>query len=115
MFVFSVTAALVIGGQEEVSVIVPATEVVALFAAIALIRSLQVKAFASIQLAPTLAAIAGQGHAIIGDLYPRPYTAEPPTVRFRCRRGAARSCGRTARRPCSNSTWASCCTPPAAP
>jgi hypothetical protein len=37
------------------------------------IRALQVKAFASIQLAPTLAAIAGQGRGIINDLYPRPY------------------------------------------
>ena len=76
VFVFSVTTALVIGGQEKVSVIVPAAEVVAVLAAIALIRSLQVKAFASIQLAPTLAAIAGQGRAIIGDLYPQPYTAD---------------------------------------
>ena len=33
----------------------------------------------------------------------------------RCRRGAGRSSGRTARRSCSNSTWAGCCAPPAAP
>ena len=80
VFVFSVTTALVIGGQEKVSVIVPAAEVVAVLAAIAMIRSLQVKAFASIQLAPTLSAIAGQGRGILDDLYPRPYTAgqEPP-------------------------------------
>jgi uncharacterized membrane protein len=76
VFVFSVTTALVVGDQEKVSVIVPAAEVVAVLAAIALIRSLQVKAFASIQLAPTLAAIAGQGRGIIDDLYPRPYTAD---------------------------------------
>jgi len=77
VFVFSVTTALVIGDQEKVSVIVPIAEMVAMLAAIALIRTLQVKAFASIQLAPTLAAIAGQGRGIIADLYPRPYTAEP--------------------------------------
>jgi uncharacterized membrane protein len=77
VFVFSVTTALVIGDQEKVSVIVPAVEMVAVLATIALIRTLQVKAFASIQLAPTLAAIAGQGRGIIDDLYPRPYTAEP--------------------------------------
>jgi uncharacterized membrane protein len=35
-----------------------------------------VKAFASIQLAPTLSAIAGQGRGIIDDLYPRPYPAQ---------------------------------------
>ena len=76
VFVFSVTTALVIGDQEKVSVIVPAAEVVAVLAALALIRTLQMKAFASIQLAPTLAAIAGQGRGIIVDLYPRPYTAD---------------------------------------
>ena len=78
VFVFSVTAALVIGDQDKVSVIVPAAEIVAVLAAIALIRTLQVKAFASLQLAPTLAAIAGQGPGIIGDLYPRPCPAQRP-------------------------------------
>ena len=76
VFVFSVTAALVIGDQEKVSLIVPAAEVVAVLAAIALIRSLQVKAFASIQLAPTLAAIAGQGRGILDDLYRQPCPAD---------------------------------------
>ena len=76
VFVFSVTTALVAGDQERVSVIVPAAEVVAVLAAIALIRTLQVKAFASIQLAPTLSAIAGQGRGVIDDLYRRPCTAE---------------------------------------
>ena len=78
VFVFSVTTALVIGDQDKVSVIVPAAEIVAVLAAIALIRTLQVKAFASIQLAPTLAAIAGQGRGIIGDLYPRQCPAQRP-------------------------------------
>jgi uncharacterized membrane protein len=72
VFVFSVTAALVIGNDTEVSVIVPATEVAGVLAAIALIRSLQVKAFASIQLAPTLSAIAARGRGILDELYPRP-------------------------------------------
>jgi uncharacterized membrane protein len=72
LFVFSVTAALVIGNDPDVSVIVPAAEVAGVLAALALIRTLQVKAFASIQLAPTLAAIAAQGRGILDDLYPRP-------------------------------------------
>ena len=76
VFVFSVTAALVIGDQQKVSVIVPAAEVVAVLAAIAMIRALQAKAFASIQLAPTLSALAGRGRGIIDDLYPRPCTAD---------------------------------------
>jgi len=75
VFVFSVTTALVIGDQTKVSVIVPAAEVVAVLAALAMIRSLQVKAFASIQLAPTLGAIAGQGRGILDDLYRRPCAA----------------------------------------
>jgi uncharacterized membrane protein len=76
VFVFSATSALVIGDQQKVSVVVPAAEVVAVLAALTLIWRLQAKAFASIQLAPTLAAIAGQGHGIIGDLYPRPCTPD---------------------------------------
>jgi uncharacterized membrane protein len=78
VFVFSVTAAVVVGDQQKVSVIVPAAEVVAVLAAVALIRVVQVKAFASIQLAPTLSAIAGRGRCIIDDLYRRPYAAGPP-------------------------------------
>ena len=76
VFVFSVTSALVIGNDPEVSVIVPATEVVAVLAALAMIRTLQVKAFASIQLAPTLSAIAAQGRGVLDDLYPRPGPAD---------------------------------------
>jgi uncharacterized membrane protein len=41
VFVFSVTTALVIGDQQKVSAIVPATEMVALLAALALIRTLK--------------------------------------------------------------------------
>ncbi len=76
VFVFSVTTALVIGDQAKVSVVVPAAEVVAVLAALAMIRTLQVKAFASIQLAPTLAAIARQGRGILDDLYRRPCPAD---------------------------------------
>jgi len=78
VFVFSVTAALVIGNDPEVSVIVPAAEVAGVLAALALIRILQVKAFASIQLAPTLSAIATRGREILDDLYPRPCPAGRP-------------------------------------
>lgn len=72
VFVFSITATLVIGNDSKVSVVVPAAEVAGVLAALALIRTLQVKAFASIQLAPTLSAIAAQGRGILDDLYPRP-------------------------------------------
>jgi uncharacterized membrane protein len=76
IFVFSVTAALAIGNEPRVSVILPAAEVVAVLAAIAMIRTLQVKAFASIQLAPTLSAIATRGRAVIDNLYRQPCTSD---------------------------------------
>jgi len=72
IFVFSVTAALVIGNDPQASVIVPVAEVAGVLAALALIRTLQVKAFASIQLAPTLSDIAARGRSILDDLYPQP-------------------------------------------
>ena len=72
VFVFSVTAALTIGNDPEVPVIVPVAEVVAVLVTLALIRTLQVRAFASIQLAPTLSAIAAQGRIVIDDLYRHP-------------------------------------------
>ena len=80
VFVFSVTSALAIGDKPQVSVIVPATEVAAMLAALAMLRTLQVRAFASIQLAPTLAAIATRGREIIDDLYPRPDPAGRPAA-----------------------------------
>jgi len=45
-------------------------------ATLALIRTLLVKAFASIQLAPALSAIAAQGRATIDDLYRHPRTSD---------------------------------------
>ena len=76
VWVFSVTAALAIGNDTKVSVIVPIVEVVAALATLALIRTLLVKAFASIQLAPALSAIAAQGRATIDDLYRHPRTSD---------------------------------------
>ncbi len=75
VFVFSVTAALVIANDQQVSVIVPAVEVAAVLLAVALMRVLQVRAFTSIQLAPTLAAIATEGRGIVDDLYSQPCAA----------------------------------------
>jgi uncharacterized membrane protein len=80
VFVFSVTAALVIGNDAQVSVIVPSVEVAAVLLAVALMRVLQVKAFTSIQLAPTLGAIAAEGRSILDDLYRRPCTPGAPAA-----------------------------------
>ncbi len=113
VFVYSVTATLAIGDRQKVSVVVPAAEVAAVLAAVALIRTLQVKAFQSIQLAPTLAAIAEQGRSVIDDLYRWPYTTGgvPP---LRCRRCAGPWHGHAGRRLCSSSTCACCSVPLAA-
>jgi uncharacterized membrane protein len=80
VFVFSVTAALVIANDSKVPVIVPAVEVAAVLLTVALIWALQVKAFTSIQLAPTLATVAAKGRGILDDLYRHPATAEPPSA-----------------------------------
>ena len=76
VFVFSVTSALVIANDQQVSVVVPAVEVAAVLLTVALMRVLQVRAFTSIQLAPTLAAIAAEGRGIVDDLYSQPCAAE---------------------------------------
>ena len=75
VFVFSVTSALVIANDQQVSVVVPAVEVAAVLLTVALMRVLQVRAFTSIQLAPTLAAIAAEGRGIVDDLYSQPRAA----------------------------------------
>jgi uncharacterized membrane protein len=114
VFVYSVTATLAIGDRQKVSVIVPAAEVVAVLAAVALIRTLQVKAFESIQLAPTLAAIAGRAGALLMTSTAGPTCQEgvPP---FRCRRCAGPSHGHAGRRLCSSSICAGCSGALAAP
>jgi uncharacterized membrane protein len=78
IFVFCLTAAVAIGNAPTVSIILPIVEAVTVLAAVALIRVLLIRAFASIQLAPMLAAIAGRGRTVIDDLYPTPYTAGTP-------------------------------------
>ena len=113
VFVLSVTTALVIGDQQKVSVIVPAAEVVAVLAALALIRTLQTKAFASIQLAPTWRPSPGRA-AASSTTYTPGRTRQNGHRLPRCRRSTGRSCGRTARRSCSDSTCGGCSPPPAA-
>lgn len=68
--VFSITAALAIGDRDEVSVAVPAASVLLLLAMFALLRMLQLRAFAAIQLAPALGSIAARGRAVLDITYP---------------------------------------------
>ena len=80
LFTYSLTAALTISPDEPVSAAVPAVALLALLGALALLRSLQVRAFRSLQLAPTLAAISARGNGVLARAYPAPYgpPATPP-------------------------------------
>lgn len=74
VFVFSITAGLSIGaGKETVSAFVPCTAMVLSLIALALMRTLQMRAFGSIQLAHSLTAIATRGHRLFDALYVLPY------------------------------------------
>ncbi|MEU3724300.1 DUF2254 family protein [Streptomyces sp. NPDC031705] len=74
VFVFSITAGLSIGaGTATVSAFVPCTAMVLSLVALGLMRTLQMKAFSSIQLAHSLTAIATRAHRLFDALYVRPY------------------------------------------
>jgi uncharacterized membrane protein len=70
IFVFCVTAALVSGSMERVSVLVPGVAILAVLMAVALIRKLQTHAYLSLQLAYVVGAVAAEGRAVIEDVYP---------------------------------------------
>ncbi|MFC9243109.1 DUF2254 family protein [Streptomyces sp. NPDC057136] len=74
---FCLTATLAIGSRPEVSVAVPVIAGLLLFTMLALLRQLQLRAFAAIQLAPVLNSITERGRAILDALYPR--VADPTT------------------------------------
>ncbi|MFF3768252.1 DUF2254 family protein [Streptomyces sp. NPDC001922] len=78
VFVFSVTAGLTIGARDRVTVAVPAIDMLLALAALALMRTLQVRAFDSIQLAPTLDAITQRAYAVLEARHPHPFTGEEP-------------------------------------
>jgi uncharacterized membrane protein len=76
--VYSLTAALVIGQDEETSAIVPIVAFVAILAAIVVYRRLQMGAFRSIQLASALAQVARRGREVIDGLYIAKASASDP-------------------------------------
>ncbi len=103
VFVFSVTAALVIGNDPEVSVIVPAAEVAGVLAALALIRALQVKTVLrrSSWRRPFLPS---RPAAVASWMSCTPSLAQAAGITpRRCRRCGGPSPGRTGRPSCSNS------------
>lgn len=78
---YSFTAALVIGRDEETSGLVPLVAFAGVLASIIVYRRLQVGAFMSIQLASTLAQVAGRGRAVIDGLYTLAAPATDPSDR----------------------------------
>ncbi|WP_406002501.1 DUF2254 family protein [Streptomyces sp. NBC_00829] len=74
VFVFAMTAGLSIGAEQEVSVFLPCVAVLLALVALALMRTLQTRAFASIQLAPALGAVTARAHHLFDALYTQPYT-----------------------------------------
>ena len=78
---YSFTAALVIGHDEEVSGVVPLVAFASILASIVVFRRLQTGAFKSIQLASTLAQVAGRGREVIDGLYTLNASATDPSER----------------------------------
>ncbi|MET9468251.1 DUF2254 family protein [Streptomyces sp. NPDC006544] len=84
VFVFCITSGLAIGGASgTVSVVVPLVAMLLTLVSLALMRTLQMKAFDSIQLAHALTAIVTRAHRLFDTLYVRPYdprevAAAPP-------------------------------------
>ena len=70
--VYSITAALAVGKDPHVSVVVPAVAGFLLLVLLAMLRALQLQGFAAIQLAPVLHTVTEQGQATIDALYRRP-------------------------------------------
>ncbi|MFC8588895.1 DUF2254 family protein [Streptomyces sp. NPDC057217] len=76
LFVFCITSGLAIGSRETVSVFVPCAAVLLTLVALGLMRTLQMRAFDSIQLGHSLSAIATRAHRLYDALYAHPYA--PP-------------------------------------
>ncbi|MCX4776646.1 DUF2254 family protein [Streptomyces sp. NBC_01264] len=74
VFVFSIVSGLAIGARRTaVSTLVPGTAMVLTLVALSFMRTLQTRAFLSIQLGHSLTAIATRAHRLFDELYVRPY------------------------------------------
>ncbi|MFD9504768.1 DUF2254 family protein [Streptomyces sp. NPDC060035] len=73
----AVGATLTIGSQTTVSLVVPAATGAGAVASLAMMRTLQLRAFRAIQLAHVLASTAAQGQAVLEAFYPRAESDAP--------------------------------------
>jgi uncharacterized membrane protein len=69
VFVFGATAALAIGRETQVSVLVPLFSMLLVIVSLGVIRRLQLNAYRSVQLAPILHDVAHRGRAVLDALY----------------------------------------------
>jgi uncharacterized membrane protein len=70
VFVFAFVAAFTTTGADRMTGLVPIVTILLLLAGIALYRSLQMRAFSSVQLAATLAQVTQRGRQILDGVYP---------------------------------------------
>ncbi|MFJ3876481.1 DUF2254 family protein [Streptomyces sp. NPDC090077] len=73
VFVFCITSGLAIGTRESVSAFLPCAAMILTLVALGLMRTLQTKAFHSIQLGHALTAVTDRAHRLYDGLYDRPY------------------------------------------
>ena len=77
VFVFLSTSGLVLGTDDEVSFVVPIIGILSVLATLAAVRSLQFRAYRSLQLGPTLLDITSQGERVLHVLYPDEISDDP--------------------------------------
>lgn len=86
VFVFATTAALRTSTREEMSVVIPVATIVLALAAMAVARNLQMSAFSSVQVGPTVQEITRRGRAVIDQLYElRTAETVAPSIPFEAR------------------------------
>ena len=73
-------AALDLSNQADVSTLIPIVAVLAALVALALFRSLQMRALQSIQLAPAVESVASRGWQVLDRYYHEPFEERPTTV-----------------------------------
>ena len=80
VFVYATSAALRTSKREEMSVVIPIATIMLALAAMAVARNLQMNAFRSLQIGPTVQELTHRGRAVIDQLYEQRTTelAEPP-------------------------------------
>ena len=69
VFVFAMTAGLRTSTREQMSAVIPTATIVLALAAMAVARNLQMKAFSSVQVGPTVQEVTRRGRAVIDQLY----------------------------------------------